>query len=541
MDTPTLRRLATFLDALCEAQELEERFSLDGGDDADQRVVQSLNAFLDKLWLKDFQLAAKQEMLEKVVEKRTREVHEILDNVSSGFLIALPDEGVLPNYSRSCVRIFGREDLEKCKLGELLGLPERQHLHFSACYAQVFEDVLPPEVALGQVPSEFTRGDKSYRIQGAPILDAAGLVTKVFFTITDTTELREAETQNALRLALLEIVRQKEAFREFLFETAHAFAQARANPTQHTLRSVLHTIKGNLGCYGLHDLASLIHTLEDATELSLRDVDRVESTLRRFLTTHHAFIGLEYPETTRVARAVELERLRPFLVRLGALDSARDRKQAIAEFTAKLEWVPARALLAPLAGVVERVSARLDKLADLEIEGGEILVDPEWTSPVFSNLVHLVRNSLDHGIELPHERGAKPPRGRLHVRCTEDEAAWRVELSDDGRGIDVEAVSLVAVAKGRITPERLAALSPEQRLELVFAEGVSTKDSASLVSGRGVGAGALLDGIRAVGGQVHIRSTPGQGTTFELIIPRPSARRPSLAASASWSPDRPAA
>ena len=203
MDTPTLRRLATFLDALCEAQELEERFSLDEGDEADQRVAQSLNAFLDKLWLKDFQLSAKQEMLEKVVEKRTREVHEILDNVSSGFLIALPDEGVLANYSRSCVRIFGREDLEKCKLSDLMGLAERQRLHFAACYAQVFEDVLPPEVALGQVPSEFTRGDKSYRIQGAPIVDGAGLVTKVFFTITDTTELREAEAQNALRLALL--------------------------------------------------------------------------------------------------------------------------------------------------------------------------------------------------------------------------------------------------------------------------------------------------------------------------------------------------
>jgi two-component system chemotaxis sensor kinase CheA len=361
-------------------------------------------------------------------------------------------------------------------------------------------------------------------------VDGAGLVTKVFFTITDTTELREAEAQNALRLALLEIVRQKDAFREFLFETAHAFAHARANPTQHTLRSVLHTIKGNLGCYGLHDLASLIHTLEDAAELSVRDVERVESTLRRFLTTHHAFIGLEYPETTRVARAVELERLRPFLVRLGGLDSAGERKQAIADFTAKLEWVPARALLAPLAGVVERVSSRLDKLADLEIEGGEVLVDPEWTSPVFSNLVHLVRNSLDHGIELPHERGAKPPRGRIKVRCTEDEASWRVQLSDDGRGIDVDAVSRAAVAKGRVTPEHLAAMSPEQRLELVFAEGVSTKESASLVSGRGVGAGALLDGIRAVGGQVHIRSTLGEGTTFDLVMPRPSARRPSLAA-----------
>jgi signal transduction histidine kinase len=530
MDSPTLHRLAAFLDALCDARELDARFLIDAGDEADQRVVQSLNAFLDKLWLKDFQLAAKQEMLEKVVEKRTREVHEILDNVSSGFLMALPDEGVLANYSRSCVRIFGREDLEKCKIGELLGWPERQHLHFSACYAQIFEDVLPPEVALGQLPSEFSRGEKSYRIQGAPIVDAAGLVTKVFFTITDTTELHEAEAQNALRLALLEIVRQREAFREFLFETAHAFAEARANPTQHTLRSVLHTIKGNLGCYGLHDLASLIHTIEDAVELSVRDVERVESTLRRFLATHHAFIGLAYPETTRAPRAVELERLRPFLVRLSSLDSGRERKQAIADFTAKLEWVPVGALLAPLAGVVERVSTRLDKLADLEIEGGEILVDPDWTSPVFSNLVHLVRNSLDHGIELPHERGPKPPRGRIKIRWTEDEASWRVELSDDGRGIDVEAVARAAVAKGRVTAERLAALSPDQRLELVFADGVSTKDSANFVSGRGVGAGALLDGIRAVGGQVHIRSTPGEGTTFELIIPRPTARRPSLAA-----------
>lgn len=521
MESSALQRLGEFLETLNQAADLEARCADEQADPEVQRIVQQLNAFLDKLWLKDFQLAAKQEMLEKVVEIRTKEVHEILDNVSSGFLIALPDESVLDNYSRSCQRIFERAELKGQKISVLMGLNEREAGHFRCCYDQVFDPVMPVELSLGQMPDEFRVGEHSYRIHGSPIFGSSGLVTKVFFTITDTTELKKAEAENALRLALLEIVRQKENFREFLFETSRAFEANRNRPTEHGMRSLLHTTKGNLGCYGLHDLASLIHAIEDAPQLAWRDVQRVEDTLKQFLVAHHELIGISYPESARVARSVELERLLPFLDQLQALGTEVDRRRATRDFVKKLQWVPAGVLLAPLRGLAARVAERLGKEVDLEIQGESVLVDPERVGAVLGSLGHLVRNSLDHGLEPPTQRGEKPRRGRIRIQCSETAQSWRVLVEDDGRGIDAEALARAALARGAVTADVVASWSRTAKLELLFVDGVSTKSEANLVSGRGVGAGAVRDTVQACGGTMKIDSQVGRGTRFFIEIPRP--------------------
>lgn len=532
MNASATQKLAEFLEALATASELEDRLVLEDPDPESQRVAQALNGFLDSLWLKQFQLAAKQEMLERVVEIRTKEVHEILDNVSSGFLIVLEDQTVLDNFSRSCREIFGCEDLKGKKISELMQLSETARAHFSACYGQVFEDGLPVEVSLAQVPTDFAIGGHSYRLQAAPILGSQGQVTKVFLTINDTTELKEAEAENALRLALLEIVRQKEAFREFLFETSQAFRAVRQRPTEAALRSLLHTIKGNLGCYGLHDIAALVHTLEEARELSWADAQLIEDTLKKFLRVHRELLGFEYPEAVRAPRSVEIGRLLPLLSELAGEDSARQRRATVDAFVEELKWVPAGVLLAPLSSVVERVAERLGKSVKLEVEGSPTLVDPETMGPVLSSLVHLVRNSIDHGLEAEHERSGKPPTGKIAVRCWATDQSWEVRVEDDGRGIDVDALGRAAVRSGTISQEQLYAMNEEDKLRLIFGEGISTKAEVSTISGRGVGAAAVLRSVIAAGGTVSVQSVLGQGTSFVLSVPRPFsvARRPSMVA-----------
>ncbi|MCA9513364.1 MAG: Hpt domain-containing protein, partial [Myxococcales bacterium] len=403
------------------------------------RVATALNAFLDKLWLQEFQLQAKQEMLEKVVEIRTREVHEILDNVSSGFLIARPDGTVLPNFSRSCVRIFGREDLEGQPLAALMGLDERARANFQAAWDQVFADFLPLDLCLDQLPADFALDGRSYRMDASPITDATGRVTKLFVTLGDTTELRQVEAQNALRQALLEIVRQRDAFRAFLNETRRALGEVRDDPRQLALRAALHTIKGNLGCFGLHDLAALVHSMEDAAEIRVEDLDTLEETLRRFLAAHGDVVGMGYEDDGQ-SSVVDLERVVPVLESLAHEPSTLRRRLEIDHFLTHLSWVPAGTLLASLRGVVERVAERLEKEVDLEIGGDDVLVDPETMGPVFSSLVHLVRNSLDHGIEATWERGDKPARGQIAVQCGAEDGAWVVRARDDGRGVDVDAL-----------------------------------------------------------------------------------------------------
>lgn len=519
MDARTLPQLANFLEALSHDEGLEARYATEDGDAEVQRMTAALNAFLDKLWLKDFQLSAKQEMLEKVVEIRTKEVHEILDNVSSGFLIALPDETILDNFSRSCIRIFGREDLKGKRLTELLGLNEREAGHFACCYEQVFDSVMPIELTLGQLPTEFKLGESNYRMTGSPILGPGDVVTKVFFTITDTTELKKAEAENALRQALLEILRQKDSFREFLYETSRAFEATRRRPTEHGMRSLLHTTKGNLGIYGLHELAALIHAIEDSPKLSLGDVQKVEDVLKQFLKAHEALIGIEYPEASRAVRSVDLERLLPFLDELETLKSEEARRAATSLFVRRLQWVPAGALLTPLKGLAQRVAERLGKEVDLVLRGQEILVDPDRLGPVLGSLGHLVRNAIDHGIEPPRQRGDKPKRGRLQISVEEVPGAWRVRIEDDGRGLDGEGLVKAALARGVITTANVEGWGPEEKIELLFLDQVSTKEEASMESGRGIGAGAVRDAVMAAGGRIRVESELGRFTRFSIEVP----------------------
>lgn len=515
-----IAEVAAFIARVSTAEELDERLELAGATGALRGVVDALNSFLDKLWAKEFQLSAKHEMLEKVVEIRTEEVREILDNVSAGFLLTRPDETVLPNFSRSCVDIFGVKDLRGRKLSELMGLDDRAAFGFSVFYRQIFEEFLPPEVAIGQLRTEFTVGARTFHIQGAPVLGKGGGVAKVFFTIQDTTELRKVEAENSLRQSLLEILRQKESFRTFLYETSQAFHEARSSTSQVRLRTLLHTTKGNLGCYGLHGIAALVHSIEDAPEITQGHLDSVEDAIKRFTDANHDVLELRYPPPRSAVQLVAVDRIRPLLDALVGEEGEGARRAAVDRFLETVTWVRAGALMAPLRGVVDRVRERLEKDVVLELAGEDVLVDPARVGPVFANLVHLVRNSLDHGIERPGERGAKPALARIVLACRDVPGEWVLEVRDDGRGIDADAVGAAAVARGRVTAEALAAMSRDQRLRLIFLDGLSTREAATEESGRGVGMTALLQSVEDLGGSVEIATTPGEGTRFTMHVPR---------------------
>ncbi len=308
----------------------------------------------------------------------------------------------------------------------------------------------PTEVSIGQLPKEFVLGGRHYAISAVPIQAPDGQLVRLFFTINDTTEMRKLAHENALRQALIDIIRQKDAFAAFLREASRSFAAARSSPSQPRLRANLHTLKGNIGCFGLHDLAQLIHSIEDSAEITLRHVQTVEDELCKFLQTHHAVIGLDYPEPEGGSRSAAVELVRGLLDALVVQDKATARRALVNQFYGQANWVRADVLLAPLRGLFDRVVERLDKSAELVLSGQDMLVDPERLGAVFSSLGHLVRNSLDHGIECPAERGHKSKVGHVTIACHETAEAWFIDVSDDGRGIDTDLLARTAVENGQI-------------------------------------------------------------------------------------------
>lgn len=171
--------------------------------------------------------------------------------------------------------------------------------------------------------------------------------------------------------------------------------------------------------------------------------------------------------------------------------------------------------------LVRDLSAAEKKKVNLMIEGDEIELDRTVLDEIGEPLIHALRNSVDHGIESPQERTKmeKPEEGTIYLSARREKNTAIIEIKDDGKGIDVNKVVSNAISKGLITEKEAAELSPNEKLNLVFRPGLSTKEKITEVSGRGVGMDVVISKIKRIGGNVKLYSTPKKGTTIEMKLP----------------------
>ncbi|MBK8005469.1 MAG: chemotaxis protein CheA [Gemmatimonadetes bacterium] len=184
--------------------------------------------------------------------------------------------------------------------------------------------------------------------------------------------------------------------------------------------------------------------------------------------------------------------------------------------------------------VVRDLALACKKQVRIEMEGKETELDKTIIEAIKDPLTHIVRNSVDHGLELPAERVAKgkPAEGRLLLRAYHEGGQVNIEISDDGGGINTERVKAKAIQKGVITAEQAARMGERELVNLVFAPGFSTAEQVSNISGRGVGMDVVKTNIEKIGGTVDIHSVAGQGTTLKIRIPLTLAIIPALIVSA---------
>jgi two-component system chemotaxis sensor kinase CheA len=206
-----------------------------------------------------------------------------------------------------------------------------------------------------------------------------------------------------------------------------------------------------------------------------------------------------------------------------ALDEVMSMAQRLRETLVSLRLVPIETVFGRFPRVARDLSHELGKQVALTIEGHDVALDRLLVDELGELLVHLIRNALDHGLETPAERqkAGKPSTGTLALSAKLEGAQVLVRVADDGRGLDLSRIVAKAVASGRLTPQEAERLPADRALELIFAPGVSTTDRATRLSGRGVGLDAVKSRVDALGGFVHVESTPGQGTSFELRFPIP--------------------
>lgn len=187
----------------------------------------------------------------------------------------------------------------------------------------------------------------------------------------------------------------------------------------------------------------------------------------------------------------------------------------------KTRMLPIEQLFNRFPRMVRDMAESLNKEIDFIIEGKETELDRTLIEEISDPIIHLLRNSADHGIESPEERvrAGKPRRGKLVLKAVRQENQIIISIADDGRGIDSQKLKNKAISKGFITREEAERMSAQELVSLIFRSGMSTAEAVTDLSGRGVGMDIVRAKIEKLNGLIDIETTPGEGTVFAIKLP----------------------
>ena len=268
---------------------------------------------------------------------------------------------------------------------------------------------------------------------------------------------------------------------------------------------------------------ALLQEVERLREVRLRVEERRRELEKAVLQLDRLGIQAETAE----ARAVLLGVRRS----LGADgEEAADIVSSMEEGLKTISTTPVRTVLDPLRRAVRDLCKATGKQAKLSVVGAEVSLDRRAIEQLRGPLIHLVRNAVDHGLEMPEVREArgKNPEGALTIRIEQQGNMLFIEVGDDGAGLDLEQIREAALRRALVAPEELASMSTQQLHQLIFRPGFSTRMEATEFSGRGVGLDVVRNQIQALQGHVEVQSVAGQGARFVLTLPADLGSSPML-------------
>lgn len=444
---------------------------------------------------------------------RNEEQRLILDNAVQGFVTVDADGRMSVERSQVLNRWLGIDENETTLPAALARHNPLLSEWVQEALATIRDELVPLEVALTQLPAELMLGPVELTLEPHPV---GGHDDRILLVFSNVGPERARERERAYHEELLIVMEratvESVGISAFLAETDALIARVEMSDPARAVRA-LHSLKGNARLQGLNSLAALFHALED----DLRDGARLDPIRWRELKARWA------SARSLLARLVAFGGDGGF--RRSALDSLLKSRDEGADYnelrrlTRALTREPIGPRLEQLGAEARRLAARLGRAElQVDIEGGELLVDPKEHGGVLSALVHAVRNAVDHGLEKPEERilAGKPEQGRVRLAAGETGGGWRLIVEDDGRGIDVAAL------RSRLgAPE----LSTSDLLLKIFEDFVSSRTEVSEISGRGIGLSALREEVEALGGRCSIETVPGQGTRLRFDFPSRSNAR----------------
>jgi two-component system chemotaxis sensor kinase CheA len=463
--------------------------------------------------------------LEQKVEARTveladknRDMRLVLDNVDQGFVTLTPAGVMALERSRQVGAWFGETE-GHLTFWDYLGRTSPSFAaSFELGWSQIADDFLPLEVCLAQLPERLSSGGRTWSFRYQPFFREEQL-EGVLVAIAEITERLARERDDAEHAELMQafkrVVQDRVGFEVFLAESSEIVASICGRKLEHDLvllKRALHTLKGTAGSMGLATIAQNCHALEsELAEDGRLSTQLVESLGARWrvLNEHLASSGMRDQRMVEIPEKDYAELVR--LVGEGQLPR-RDLLTRLAAWHAE----PVERAFRRLGDQAVGLARRFGK-PDLRVvvEADEVRLDRARFAPLFGELIHVIRNAVDHGIERPEERveQGKPAAGTLVLRAWIADAELGIEVSDDGAGIDWENIRRIAKSRG--LPHR----TPAELLDALCEDGVTTRAEVTALSGRGVGMAAFKERVTRLNGVLEVKSTRGRGTAWIARFP----------------------
>jgi two-component system chemotaxis sensor kinase CheA len=470
------------------------------------------------------QLRSANESLERrVIERtealaqRTRDMRLVLDNVDQGFL-TIDAQGRLAQERSAIVdRWFGPFEGQPRFVDYIARVDPRFAESFAVGYEALLEDLLPRALCLEQLPARLRSEGRELRCSYS-LLPGSTAVSGLLIVISDVTaQLRHAqeEAEQGELFALFQgLMRDRTGYLAFTYEAGRLIDQLVNGPFDPAIaRRWLHTLKGNAAMVGANVIADLCHQAEDALDGDQPDAPRavLERLRARWAVVTQVLMGIL---GDRGRQAVEIAR-----EEVESLADQIRRGAPRSQLLRHLELWQSEPVQVPLHRLAQYARALARRLGKGElavaVTAPELRLDPRRWGGLWSALIQVIRNAVDHGIEAPAGREArgKPPVGRLELRLRREGAALVVELEDDGQGVDWNRVAAVAAERG------LPHQDHDDLVRALLRPGISTRPEVSATSGRGVGLSAVHDEVAARGGTVSVISQAGLGCCFRLSFP----------------------
>lgn len=503
--------------------------------------------------LKEQEIVQLNESLEQRVEERTQELGEalskvslLLDSSAQGFLAVDYELTIDPEHSKACDEIFG-ESVSGKNIADLMFANDKvQNANLEKNIKRIIkeQDEFVQDLYLHLLNDEYSINSRSVEIEFKYIA-----TKKVVLVLTDITKRKKLEHKlNHERDRLKFIVATVQDSQEFfdLVEDFEMFIGEGFNQLfdsevsdvaklDETFRQI-HTFKGNFSQLDflatpmmLHQLESQLKTMQDNQQYDVEMIkeilvkSRCLESLKEDIDIIEVVLGKGFMENEKEVKlnVLQVERIERFI---GDQDPGPmvDEVSNLLKDLLKTRLVNIKSLFRTYPKSTEKLAESFDKaIYPFEITGKDLLVDSNQFASFTKSLVHVFRNSVDHGIESPDERVAagKDETGTItfHVKTLMDYMV--ITIGDDGRGLDFERLKNTAVKKGMYSREEVEALPFKILSRLIFDDRFSTKSVITTVSGRGIGLSAVRAELAKLKGDVKVSTKLGQYTKFQFVIP----------------------